>query len=616
MLSYRLIFQNMVYRLLERQADNMLDTLTILYLPITHFGWLRIICGGILAYVIVKVSSAWLQRRKAHAILVEKHQKLLEIRQKSLLSLQKNAELEHFCSLSTRELAAKLRSGEVEPLQLLHAFQQRAAELLPQNCIAEVILEANDQAKTLVVDKQVPQSPLFGIPISFKEHFGIKGYDTPRGLIKNLNKPASEDAVLVKVLRSAGAIPFVTTSMPPSGLSMDSSNAIFGEQRHFADKRRLAGGSSGGEALFIAGGGSPLGFGSDIAGSLRIPAAFCGISSLKPTFKRLSQFGLVTEYRRSNACLDVCVGPMARKVESLVDAMRTLLGPEMFNLDPTVPPIPFDEALFSGSCKKSLVIGYYTQLQGEAQVPPAPSVQRAVLEAKAVLESQGHLLKEFVPPSPDLAEELLLSTFFSDGGAGLRSELNNEPLPKHMQMLRISLYVPAFLKRLVARLAGFFLGKPAALILSSSIGCHSSVSVLELRHRIAEYEKVFAKSICSSNPPFDAIICPTFAFPAPLASTAEIFLDTSILYTALYNLIDYPAGIVPVGAVTPEDVKAAIKLKEDYQRCGDRVNAALANMQIGSEGLPLAVQVVGRPMQEELVLRVMKEIESSVNFWK
>ncbi|VDK34194.1 unnamed protein product [Dibothriocephalus latus] len=183
-----------------------------------------------------------------------------------------------------------------------------------------------------------------------------------------------------------------------------------------------------------------------------------------------------------------------------------------------------------------------------------------------------------------------------------------------MQLLRISLYVPAFLKRLLARLADFFLGKPVALIVGSSIGCHSSVSVLELRHRIAKYEEAFAKSICSSDTPFDVIICPTFAFPAPLASTAEIFLNTSLLYTALYNLVDYPAGVVPVGAVTPEDVKTAVKLKEDYQRSGDRINAALANMQIGSEGLPLAVQVVGRPMQEELVLRVMKEIESAAHF--
>uniref|UniRef100_A0A0V0JC20 Fatty-acid amide hydrolase 1 n=1 Tax=Schistocephalus solidus TaxID=70667 RepID=A0A0V0JC20_SCHSO len=594
----------------------MIETVAILLLPITDFGWRRLICGFIVAFLVVKLSCVWLQRIKAHAILAEKRRRLTKIRQTSLLHLQKNPQLEHFCSLSTRELAVKIRSGEVQPLQLLHAFQQRAAELLPQNCIAEVILEANDQAKALDLDKQASQSPLFGIPVSFKENLSLKGYDTTLGLIKNLNNPASEDAVVVKVLRSAGAVPFVTTSMPPSGLSMDASSAIYGEQRHFADKGRLAGGSSGGEALLLAGCGSPLGFGSDIAGSLRIPAAFCGISSLKPTFKRLSQFGLVTDYKRCNARLDVCVGPMARKVDSLVDAMRTLLGPEMFSLDPTIPPIPFDEALFSGSRKKSLVIGYYTHFKGEAQVPPAPSVERAVLEVKALLQSQGHLVKEFVPPSPDLAEELLLSTFFSDGGAGLRSALSNEPLPKHMHLLRLSLYIPGFLKHLLAFIAGLFLGKPAAIILSSSIGCHSSVSVLELRHRIAQYEEAFAKAICASDSPFDVIICPTFAYPAPLASTAEIFLDTSLLYTALYNLVDYPAGVVPVGVVTAEDVKSAAKLLEDYRRSGDRTNAALANMQIGSEGLPLAVQVVGRPMQEELVLRVMKEIESSVNFWQ
>ena len=102
-----------------------------------------------------------------------------------------------------------------------------------------------------------------------------------------MGRPFDEDCVLVKVLRHQGAIPFVKTNVPQTMLSWDSANPIFGATTNPHDAKRCAGGSSGGEAAILGSGGVVLGWGGDIGGSIRIPASFCGVYGIKPTFNRL-----------------------------------------------------------------------------------------------------------------------------------------------------------------------------------------------------------------------------------------------------------------------------------------------------------------------------------------
>ena len=115
----------------------------------------------------------------------------------------------------------------------------------------------------------------------------FQGYDSTIGLAAFVGKPFSETSALVQVLRHQGAIPFVKTNVPQTMLSWECSNPIFGLTTNPHDTSRTVGGSSGGEAALLAAGGSVLGWGSDIGGSIRIPSSMCGVYGIKPTFARL-----------------------------------------------------------------------------------------------------------------------------------------------------------------------------------------------------------------------------------------------------------------------------------------------------------------------------------------
>ena len=170
------------------------------------------------------------------------------------------------------------------------------------NCLVEPIWEAEIWA--LEADGlSGPKPPLHGVPVSIKDQFGIKGYDSAIGCAKYINKPFIDDCNLVKSLRAAGAIPFVKTTVPQTMLSFETTSPIHGVTRNPRDLTRSPGGSSGGEAALIAGGGSLLGFGTrtDLGGSIRIPAASCGIYAFKPTGGIL----FFIDLRKCPCCLNI-----------------------------------------------------------------------------------------------------------------------------------------------------------------------------------------------------------------------------------------------------------------------------------------------------------------------
>ena len=155
------------------------------------------------------------------------------------------------------------------------------------------------------------KGPLHGLPVSIKDNCDVMGMDSTLGLGKRLYKPAGDHAVLVKVLMDLGAVPFCKTNVPQTLLrliiptscidfyyyscflswpfysSFDCTNPIFGTTKNFLNPKLTPGGSSGGESTLIAAGGSIIGLGSDIGGSVRIPAHFSGIVGLKVTKDRL-----------------------------------------------------------------------------------------------------------------------------------------------------------------------------------------------------------------------------------------------------------------------------------------------------------------------------------------
>ncbi|NXX88412.1 VDHAP protein, partial [Centropus bengalensis] len=207
------------------------------------------------------------------------------------------------------------------------------------NCVIDFIHGCEDQLQK--VKKQKEKRLLYGIPVSIKDHINCKGHISSGGMVKFLGQVKEEDSVIVQVLKSQGAIPFVKTNIPQTMINYDCSNLIFGQTLNPLNHQKSPGGSSGGEGALIAGGGSILGIGSDVAGSIRLPSSFCGLCGLKPTGDRISPSACSD--RTFVLAVTGMLGPMARDVDSLALCMKALLCEEMFRLDPTVPPIPFNE---------------------------------------------------------------------------------------------------------------------------------------------------------------------------------------------------------------------------------------------------------------------------------
>ncbi|NWV19353.1 VDHAP protein, partial [Origma solitaria] len=216
------------------------------------------------------------------------------------------------------------------------------------NCVTDFIHGCEDQLQKLKKKKE--KGLLYGVPISIKDHINCKGHISSGGMVKFLGQVKEEDSVIVQVLKHQGGIPFVKTNIPQTMINYDCSNLIFGQTLNPLNHQKSPGGSSGGEGALIAGGGSILGIGSDVAGSIRLPSSFCGLCGLKPTGNRIRYiptsiffFHPLWRWQPFVPAVTGMLGPMARDVDSLALCMKALLCPEMFRLDPSVSPIPFDD---------------------------------------------------------------------------------------------------------------------------------------------------------------------------------------------------------------------------------------------------------------------------------
>ncbi|KAM7388342.1 hypothetical protein PAMP_024521 [Pampus punctatissimus] len=415
----------------------------------------------------------------------------------------------------------------------------------------------------------------------------------------NLEQPAQQDCVLVEVLKRQGAIPFVKTNVPQSLLNYDCSNPIYGQTLNPQNLQKTPGGSSGGEGALIGGGGSLLGLGTDIGGSIRIPASFCGICGFKPTAGRLSLQGVTPTFRGQKSVL-ASPGPMAKDVDSLALCMQALLCNHMFTLDPTVPPIPFNVQVYKTS--KPLRIGY---LETDGFSQPSPSMARGIREVKALLEQAGHTLVPYTPPKISyVISELLVRGILADGGTTLLKKLEEGPLDRCLRDQVLFYYLPNWLKKTLS-----FLLKPVfprmSTILSAMCGVGSVPDLWKQHAAVEDYihETIADWRRCN----IDVLLCPVIGPAYNFFYCSKLF--TVVAYTMLYNLLTFPAGVVPVSTVTAEDEEELRHFKGIYQDPWDRLFKQAVS---GGEGLPVAVQCVALPWQDELCLNFMKEVEQLV----
>ncbi|XP_037105838.1 fatty-acid amide hydrolase 1 isoform X2 [Syngnathus acus] len=499
-------------------------------------------------------------------------------------------------SLSLTELTKKLQDGQLVPEDVFYSYMEKTInENKRLNCCTTILLESFDHVKTLDSNKR---GLLYGVPVSIKDNIAYKYYDSSCGLVSNLDNPAEKDSVIVEVLRRQGAIPFVKTNVPQGTLSFDCSNVIFGQTVNPHNLNKTSGGSSGGEGSLIGGGGSILGIGNDIGGSIRIPAAFCGICGFKPTVGRVSKQGVSTVSPGQKSVL-TSSGPMAKDVDGLALCMQALLCDHMFDLDPTIPPLPFNMQVYKSA--KPLRIGY---VENDGITQLTPSMTRSLREVRDLLEQAGHTVVPYNHLRIKDAFLLISNGIFGDGGASLVQKLKGGPFDPCLKLQVLPLYLPRWLRKILS-----FLIRPlsprGSLLLQCSTGAGSVVKLWEQHVAVQNYidETLAEWRRCN----IDVLLCPMLGPAYNFLYCGRLTLNAS--FTALYNLLNFPAGVVPVSTVTAED-EEELRHYEGFHR--DHWDKLFKQALSGSQGMPMAVQCVAPPWQDELCLRFMKEVEDLV----
>jgi amidase len=324
------------------------------------------------------------------------------------------------CSLSGTAQARLIRSGEVSATELVEAHLQRIAKVNPcLNAVAEVLEETARQSAALVDRDRAQGHPLpalAGVPFSVKDSIEVESTVCTAGTLgRKSAAPSIRDATVVARLRAAGAIPIARTNLPDLLFAFESDNLIRGRTNNPYDFSRTSGGSSGGEAALIAACGSPFGLGSDAAGSVRLPAHFCGIASVKPTSGRLPRTGHVPP---AGGWIETLwqIGPMARRVEDLSSMLSLLATPDA--RDHTVIGMPFGDP--AEVRMKDLRIAFFTD---NGIVPAEPDTIAVVQHAAAALEHEVNRIEERRPPGVEESYELEMRMIGPDGGDGLRTFL-------------------------------------------------------------------------------------------------------------------------------------------------------------------------------------------------
>uniref|UniRef100_A0A3B4ATT7 Fatty-acid amide hydrolase 1 n=1 Tax=Periophthalmus magnuspinnatus TaxID=409849 RepID=A0A3B4ATT7_9GOBI len=487
-------------------------------------------------------------------------------------------------NLSLSELTNQLQEGSLSPEEVFYAYMDKTLDVQQKlNCCTEIILDSFEQLKAIDSGKK---GLLYGVPVSLKENIFLKVHASSCGVVRFVHQPADDDCVLVKVLKKQGAIPFVRTNVPQSLLNYDCSNQFYGQTLNPCNLQKTPGGSSGGEASLIAGGGSVIGLGSDIGGSVRIPASFCGICGLKPTSGRLSSRGLKSIYRGQKAVLS-SIGPLGKDVDSLALFMRAILCDDMYSLDPTVPPLPFKEEVYRS--RKPLRIGYFEQIE---ETPASPSMIRAVQEVKALLEQAGHTLVPYSPVKVEM-NELAIKGAISDGGGTYVQQLKGSRIDPTLRAQFLIYRIPNWLKKIIA-----FIIKPLVNFnCISLIGKKKQQTFYLLFRSVAGLWKLHASiedTIAEwQRLNIDVVLCPIIGPAFNFNYCGKLTCMAS--FSMIYNVLNFCAGVVPVSIVTAQDEKNLCHLAAK-----------------GGEGLPVAVQCVALPWQDELCLRFMKEVEELV----
>lgn len=455
------------------------------------------------------------------------------------------------CFLPAVSMATQIRQKKLSPVELADAHLARIDKLNPRlNAYVHVdperVRREAHAAENPVMSGEA-LGPLHGVPVSIKSCIEVAGYRCEAGTRLRQGFIAARDAPLVARLRAAGAIILGVTNTPELLMAWETDNLIYGRTNNPWDLSRTPGGSSGGEAAAIAAGMSAGGAGSDGGGSIRVPAHFTGICGLKPTPGRIPSTGHYPESGGPFALLGV-VGPMARSVADLSVLFEVMQGPD--DGDSCAAPVPLrwpgdDEV-------RKLRVGYF---EDDGRTPVTPETRKAVKTAAEALRRAGFQVEPFRPDGLEKARQLWKKLFVKAGGMLIRPMFQgreSDMSPILRQFLEWSDAEPEF---------------TGESLLHVWVG-----------------RDVIRRKILAQMRDYPILLCPAAAIPAFHHGERSWRIDGKTVsyldawsYTEWFNLLGNPAAVVPVSH--------------------------------SKDGLPIGVQIVGKPWEEEQVLTIAAVLE-------
>ncbi len=460
--------------------------------------------------------------------------------------------------LSALQMAEWIRRKQVSPVELIRAHLDRATAL-ERKLDAFATLDAERalvqaRAAEAATMRGAALGLLHGVPVTIKSSIDVAGLPCACGSALRRDYVPPQDAPLVARLRAAGAIILGNTNVPEFLMAYETNNPLHGKTSNPWDLLRTPGGSSGGEAAAIAAGCSAGGVGSDGGGSIRVPAHFSGICGLKPTPGRIPLTGHFPPAGGAFTWIGV-VGPMARTAADLRALFEAMAGPDPG--DPCAAPVPMRWP--KNEEVQGLRIGV---LESDALGTATPETQDAVRRAAQALSEQGLVV---------------------------------EPMPLKGLERAIELWWVFFGQVIPYLVAGMVAGRETELspMLREYIRTTADEPPLTLdRFLNACVERdVCRTEILRQMDPVHLLLSPVSTGPAfrhgeghwRLGSGAGAYRET-MRYSQWLNLTGFPGAVVPVGT--------------------------------SPDGLPIGVQIIGRPYEDELILAVAERIEQSCGGWR
>ena len=457
------------------------------------------------------------------------------------------------CFMSAGQLGPLLKSGELSPVEVVeaHMARIRATEPVLNSFITLLPDEALTAARQAERDIRAGRyrGPLHGIPVGLKDLFNTAGVRTTSGSRIFDNYVPAQDCTVAARFSEAGAILLGKLNMHQFAYGPTGENPDYGHMHNPWNPDLVSGGSSGGSGSATAAGQCTITTGSDTGGSIRIPAALCGIVGLKPTYGRVSRHGLTPLAWSMDH-----PGPMVRTVEDAAIAMNVIAGYDPQDVASANVPVPDYTTSLTGDIQ-GLRIGVPRQY---LEAPLDPEVRQHVNDAIAELESLGAEVREVEFPEFDDAAAISTTMLMAEATACLRDLLASDGS---------RLYEPVRLRLE----AGLFI---------------SAADYLRAQQGRAIFDRAARRLLEDVDllaGPTEPVTAPPLLQQQVLAGEREIGTIAALTqYTRPYNITGLPAISVPCG--------------------------------FSAEGLPIGLQLAGRPFDEETVLRAAHAYELATDW--